>query len=239
MSDDYRHSHIGKGADYDADLVNGAFDAHLSRWEHRHVHDLLRGELAPGPARCLDFACGTGRLTALLEQHAGDSVGVDISPSMLAVARQRCRRTRFVEADLTRTPLDLGRFDLICAFRFFGNAQDALRNEALAALMPMLAPGGRVLLDNHRNAGAVQARLDRWTGGNANGMDLNLPGLRRLLARHGLRITRLRPIGAWMWRSRLMHRPPSQDLADRRERWFGQSLWAGLAPASVVVAERV
>ena len=40
----------------------------------------------------LDLGCGSGLLTRLLPAHARTVVGVDLSPEMLTIARQRCRR---------------------------------------------------------------------------------------------------------------------------------------------------
>jgi SAM-dependent methyltransferase len=42
--------------------------------------------------RALDFGCGVGRLTHALAERFERSDGVDISPSMLRVARERCRQ---------------------------------------------------------------------------------------------------------------------------------------------------
>lgn len=39
--------------------------------------------------RALDFGCGTGRSTRFLQHLGYDTLGVDIAPEMLAIARQR------------------------------------------------------------------------------------------------------------------------------------------------------
>jgi SAM-dependent methyltransferase len=44
------------------------------------------------PRRALDFGCGVGRLTHALADRFDRADGVDISASMLRIARQRCRR---------------------------------------------------------------------------------------------------------------------------------------------------
>src|SRR5438876_10718512 len=60
----------------------------LYRWrEERAVERALSG-LERGN-RILDVACGTGRITALLVRHGFQAAGCDISPAMMAVARQR------------------------------------------------------------------------------------------------------------------------------------------------------
>jgi SAM-dependent methyltransferase len=65
----------------------------------------------------LDLACGTGSMTALLAGAYRVS-GLDISPGMLAVARQRLPgRTPLYQADMTSFSLGV-RFDVIvCAYQ--------------------------------------------------------------------------------------------------------------------------
>ena len=52
--------------------------------------------------RIIDLGCGTGYLTATLEQRypAATIIGVDISPGMLAEARKRCDRTELVTGNM-------------------------------------------------------------------------------------------------------------------------------------------
>jgi len=236
-TDDYRLSHLQRGGSYDATLAETPFDAYMAEWERRHLGDIV-GRLYPGGVgRYLDFACGTGRVTSVVAPLARESVGVDISPSMLEAARGKLPATTFHQCDLTREALDLGRFDLVTSFRFFGNAQDELRDKVLGALVSRLAPGGRLVINSHRNPRALYALLDRLTGGDDGGMDLHLPKLRRLLHRHGLKIEALRPIGAWMFRARMLGSiDPAHPSAAERERRYGHPLLARIAPDLIVVA---
>jgi len=52
----------------------------------------------------VDVACGTGKMTALLEKHGYKLIGVDASPEMLAEASQKCRAL-FVLQDMTSLAL--------------------------------------------------------------------------------------------------------------------------------------
>jgi SAM-dependent methyltransferase len=69
--------------------------------------------VAPG-AHVLDAGCGTGRVAGRLATQGYDCVGVDVDPSMLAVARERFPQVTWVEADLASLNLP-GRFDLVVA----------------------------------------------------------------------------------------------------------------------------
>jgi SAM-dependent methyltransferase len=76
---------------------------------HRRLARLYRF-LVPAGARVLEVGCAQGDLLAALEPAEG--VGVDFSPEMIARARARHPRLRFVEADAHE--LDLGEtFDVI------------------------------------------------------------------------------------------------------------------------------
>jgi SAM-dependent methyltransferase len=104
------------------------------------------------PARYLDFACGTGRIASFLESRVEESVGVDVSPAMLAVAREKLSRTELVCADITRDDALPGPFDLITAFRFALNRDPLVRERAFAALAARLGPGGILIFNVHGNS---------------------------------------------------------------------------------------
>ena len=73
------------------------------------------------PGRALDAACGTGRHARHLVDCGHDVVGVDLTPQMLDLARDRVRGARFVEADLTDIPADDDQFDLVVVARVLVN----------------------------------------------------------------------------------------------------------------------
>jgi SAM-dependent methyltransferase len=239
-SNDYRASHLERGSHYDTSLATDPFDAYMADWERQHLVTLV-GELfaAGGPARYLDFACGTGRVTATVAPLCQAAMGVDISSSMLEVAKQKVPGTTFRLADLTAEDPELGEFDLVTAFRFFGNAQDELREGALRAITKRMAPGGYLIINSHRNPRSLASCLDRMTGGTSGSMDLHFGKLRGLLGRHGLRIRKLRPIGAWMYRARLMSAYRSSDpRAIANEARFSHPWFAAISPDLIVVAQR-
>ena len=69
----------------------------------------------PGARTVLDLGCGTGLYTEQLANWY-DVIGLDLSESMLAVARRRLPQTRFHLADMTSFELN-ERFDgLVCMF---------------------------------------------------------------------------------------------------------------------------
>jgi SAM-dependent methyltransferase len=201
MNTDYRRSHLKKGPDYDDDLSQGDFDTYMTARECELIERIVHRGFPGGVPRYLDFACGTGRITQVVEPVAVESYGIDVSEAMLDTARAKCLRTTFIRADLTTRPIPLPPFDLVTAFRFFGNAQDELRAAALDAIRGVLAPGGLLILNDHVNPRSLHRRLLRLRG-HAPDRGLAPRDLSRLLAAHGFDVVRAYGIGLWMLRAR-------------------------------------
>jgi O-antigen/teichoic acid export membrane protein/SAM-dependent methyltransferase len=151
----YRLSHLGpeKARAYDDDLWDPRAAKGLD-WlvEQQLLADVLRSRVPSGPQAAADFACGTGRVLEFLSRYYASPVGIDVSPDMLALARDRCPRATVVLGDVTTIPaLAPGPFDLITAFRFFLNAEPDLRSSALSWMQGALRPGGLVVANFHLN----------------------------------------------------------------------------------------
>jgi len=95
----------------------------------------------------LDFACGAGRSTRFLTSLGFETLGVDMSPSMLAHARRRDPAGRYAlipDGDLSS--LAGGSFDLVHSAFPLGNATSRQRIQAiLAQFRRVVAPDGRVI----------------------------------------------------------------------------------------------
>jgi predicted TPR repeat methyltransferase len=239
MEMDYRQSHVGKGADYDRDLAAGAFDSYMTARESVLLPALVRELFPQPPPKYLDFACGTGRITSLVEPLTRESWGVDVSESMIAEASRKCPQTRFVLRDLTTEPLPDRDFDLATAFRFFGNAQDDLRRAAFGAISRHLVKGGYFIFNNHRNLGSGRALLQRASGRFADHADLDLAKIRRLMEPAGLEVVRTTGIGWWQLAHRF-ERPAllRSRLAAIIEPISTVNAVAPFCPAYIVVARK-
>jgi demethylmenaquinone methyltransferase/2-methoxy-6-polyprenyl-1,4-benzoquinol methylase len=80
-------------------------------------------------ARTLDVACGTGWLTQHLR---GEIVGLDASPSMLAVASERIPQAEFVVGDALDLPFEESSFERIATGHFYGHLEEDDRVRFLA-----------------------------------------------------------------------------------------------------------
>jgi trans-aconitate methyltransferase len=117
-------------------------DRHSFVW--KKSEDLI-DLLDPQPTeRILDLGCGTGHLTAQIAERSHEVIGLDSSPSMIALARQNYPRLKFILAD-ARTFIFDEPFDKV-----FSNA--ALHwipdpGQAIAGVASALKPGGRFVLE--------------------------------------------------------------------------------------------
>jgi len=107
-----------------------------------------RAKIQPGE-RVLDVACGTGIVTRMATERAGDTgsvTGLDINPGMLAVARAVCPRgIGWQEASAEDMPLPDNGFDVVLCQASLMFMPD--KEKALHEMYRLLAPGGRVLLN--------------------------------------------------------------------------------------------
>ena len=118
----------------------------------------------------LDCPCGQGRHAHLLAEAGLDVDGVDLSPTLVAAARERGagRTLRYRRADMRRLPPAWsGRFDavvnLFTSFGFFADPRDDAR--VLREFARVLKPGG-VLLWHGGDRDGVMAKFvsrDWWT----------------------------------------------------------------------------
>jgi len=95
----------------------------------------LTGEAPSGPA--LDFGCGVGRLAEAMAEYA-PTTGLDISPGMLALARQRGGKATYADT------LPDGPFGWINSFIVLQHIPPDRGLEILGDLLARLAPGGMI-----------------------------------------------------------------------------------------------
>ena len=115
-----------------------------------------------GDNKLLDFACGTGRIAGFCKTFFNDIQGIDVSESMIDIAKAQHPWLRVVKADITtESPFEHNTFDIITAFRFFTNADNRLRRESLLALHKILKPNGHLICNFHLNPCSMSGILLR------------------------------------------------------------------------------
>lgn len=117
---------------------SGRFDSlkgRIYKWrEERAIQRALRR--VPRRGVVLDAACGTGRITALLKQNGFLAAGCDVSPAMMAVARQRLawlgyRDVPLVESGVERLPYPDASFDAVTCIGLLMHLDADVRVQAL------------------------------------------------------------------------------------------------------------
>jgi SAM-dependent methyltransferase len=102
-------------------------------------------ELLPPPGRrTLDLGCGEGRLARDLKALGYDVVAVDLSPTMLAAAKEADPELEAHLADAADLPFDEGSFDLVVAFMSLQDMDDI--DGAIREAARVLEPGGSLCL---------------------------------------------------------------------------------------------
>lgn len=126
------------------DAIAGEYDREMSHpgsTVHRQAERIVASELFPlltADSRVLEIGAGTGRFTMELSRRCRAVTAVDLSPRMLALLAERCRRDGITNVStIVSTAEDLtlnGRFDIICSFSAIEYIAD------LPALMAVLSP---------------------------------------------------------------------------------------------------
>jgi len=198
----YRESHKyeGKGAEYEAYYQNKAWQRFLWSREREIILRILEKYFTGRDIHLLDFACGTGRITELLENRVKTSTGIDVSGSMLAIARKKLKRTEIIETDITaENVLQPRKFNLITAFRFFLNAEPELRSAAIRAIAELLDEDGYLVFNNHQNSGSpwIKLRYARHLKKNPQGTFnvMSIEQMENLAEEADLEIIEIYPVG--------------------------------------------
>jgi len=129
----------------------------------------------------LDAGTGTGRMLELLAPHANRAVGVDVSPDMLSIARDRLLRENLKNAqvrlaDTYRLPFggETDMFDAVLFHQVLHYLDDP--GAAVTEAARVMAPGGRLLIADfaphaleflrddyaHRRLGFSDREVEGW-----------------------------------------------------------------------------
>jgi ubiquinone/menaquinone biosynthesis C-methylase UbiE len=175
------------------------FNAHAAEWDamrslhvaESEVEAAIRTILADEPVgRLVDIGTGTGRMIELLGPGAESAIGIDRSPEMLRLAREKLAGTGLAnvelrQGDMFALPLLSGSADVVIIHQVLHYAQHPAAVVAEAARL--LVPGGRLLVvdfgphekeelrsrDAHVRLGFTDAQIAAWFA--AAGLESSAP----------------------------------------------------------------
>lgn len=145
----FRDFYSTEAAIYHGRRYSGGYGSLFRELHHETLHDLLDGHV--DGRRGLEIACGTGHTSAALAHMGVELTACDLTPQMMAQARERTARApsrpAFVQCDALSLPYADASFDLVVSTRFAHLFPAAEQRRLLAEVHRVVAPGGRVLID--------------------------------------------------------------------------------------------
>ena len=116
----------------------------------------------------LDVACGTGVMfDYYLARNAGAVTGIDISPEMAKIAREKYPQVQVICADVEEAEFDQ-EFDCIVVYNAFPHFPEPER--LIETLSHLLAPGGKLTVAH----GMSRAEIDHHHEGKASKVSIGL-----------------------------------------------------------------
>jgi demethylmenaquinone methyltransferase/2-methoxy-6-polyprenyl-1,4-benzoquinol methylase len=139
------------------DLLNDLMSFGLHRVWKRQVVELAA--VKPGD-RALDLCCGTGDISFALARRGAETTGLDFSPQMLEVAKNRSRKSEaggrkqtphsplrtphFIQGDAQQIPFPENSFDIVTVG--YGLRNLTSWETGLTEMCRVTKPGGRIVL---------------------------------------------------------------------------------------------
>jgi ubiquinone/menaquinone biosynthesis C-methylase UbiE len=122
----------------------------------------LAADAVRGSARVLEVAAGTGLVTTSLARAADEVVATDYAAAMVAALEARVKRdgltnVRCEQADVYALRFEPGSFDAVVAANVLHLVPDL--EGAIAALVRVLRPGGRLVVPTYCHAQTTASRV--------------------------------------------------------------------------------
>lgn len=157
------------------DAVAGAYHAQLAdELDHKPLDRALLAaflELA-GEGTIADVGCGPGHVTRFLAARHPDVAGLDLSPQMIGIARERAPELSFTVASMLDLPVpDAGWAGAVALYSII-HLSAAERATACRELARTIRPRGWLLISFHVDSADVNAggtsHLTTWFGSEVN-----------------------------------------------------------------------
>jgi SAM-dependent methyltransferase len=143
-----------------SDAVRASYDAVADEYEKRIAGELAGkpldrallaafAELVPSELPIGDVGCGPGHVAGHLAELGCDTVGIDLSPAMVDIARRRYPALRFQAASMLELPVADGAWGGAVAMYSIIHLTAQERRAACRELGRVVRPGGTVMIAFH------------------------------------------------------------------------------------------
>jgi SAM-dependent methyltransferase len=140
-----------------------SLEALRARAERSEFARLLDAAI-PSDARILEVGCGTGQMSLFLASAERLVVGADVTRASLELGAAAARRfgvtgVQFVETDLHNPGLRAGAFDVVYTSGVLHHTANP--RQSFEAILPLLRPGGMIVIGLYNAFARVPLRLRR------------------------------------------------------------------------------
>ena len=134
---------------FDSHGAADAYDVFSPDSNERLIGSFVRLSGLPVGACVVDLGCGSGVFTNVLQRHGYRCTGVDLSPKLIAIAREKYSGIEFHVGDIEHLPFADGSFDGVLLSGVLHHLPD--RSRCAAEVFRILRPGGKfVAFDPNR-----------------------------------------------------------------------------------------
>jgi len=179
------------------DEIIGIYRRHAAAFDRQRSRSLFEKvwlerflEVMPAPRNVLDIGCGMGEpIASWLIENGCSVTGVDTSPELLTLARERFPKQTWLQADMRG--LDLGRqFDGIIAFRSFFFLAPEQQRTMFSVFASHKRPSAALLFTSGPDEGEV---IGEFEGEPLYHASLSPAEYRSLLDENGFNVARFVP----------------------------------------------
>ena len=154
--------HGGLNPHHESD-VRAAYDAVARQYDEQFAHELDPKPLerallkafveAAGAGVIADVGCGPGHVSRVLAHHGAEVLGLDLSPAMIDIARERAPDLPFRVASMLELPVSDGAWAGAVAMYSIIHLTEHERARACHELARAIRPNGQLLVAFHVDSG--------------------------------------------------------------------------------------
>jgi ubiquinone/menaquinone biosynthesis C-methylase UbiE len=125
--------------------------------ESAYVAEVIHGRV-PAAATLLDVACGTGEhARRFADAHGFRTVGIDVDPALVSLARQKLPSATFSVADMTDFDLGATYDAVVCLFSSIGYVRTVANlRHTMIAMARHMAPNGVMIVEPWFEPGVLE-----------------------------------------------------------------------------------